>query len=142
MGAYQALESIPDGTYARIEGIASPRRGSYSRFLTRHEVFPLIASRLIVDRRGAPDESLRGYAFPYEGEGRLSRAGSRYEGVRDQFAQLGELPRGGDVWVLEDGVIPRRGWRIPLEALFWLLLVIGPLAVALSRASRGRRQAA
>jgi hypothetical protein len=138
MGAYAPLEQVPDGSFVRVEGIASPRRGAYSRFLSQHEVFPLIASRLLVDRRQAPDDSLRGYAFPFHGEGRLSRAGSRYEGVVDQFVHLQELPR--DAWVLEDGVVPRRGLRMPLEALFWLLLVIGPLAVALRRLLSAKKQ--
>ena len=119
LGAYAPLDAIPDGTFVRIEGIASPRRGSYSRFLRDHEVFPLIGSRILVDRPHAPDDSLRGYGFRYKGDGRLSRAGSHYEGVREQFAQAGELSRTGELWVLEDGASPHRGLRTPLEALFW-----------------------
>ena len=141
LGAYRPLDAVPDGARARLEGVASPRRGTYSRFLRDHEVFPLIGSRLLIDRVGAPDPALRGYGFRYRGEGRLSRAGDRYQGVRDQFVQAGELARSGEVWVLEDGLVPRRGLRIPLEALLWASVVAVALA-ALSRRALQRRNAA
>ena len=130
LGAYATLDPLPDGVYVRAQGVASPRRGSYSRFLSQHEVFTLIGSRLLIDRRNAPDDSLRGYGFQYSGAGRLSRAGARYQGIRDQFTELGELPRTGEVWVLEDSVVPRRGLRLPLEASLWLVLLAGSLFFA------------
>ena len=133
LGAYAALDALPDGALVRLEGIASPKRGTYSRLLRDHEVFPLIGSRLLIDRVGAPDPALRGYGFSYRGEGRLSRAAARYQGVRDQFVQAGELARSGEVWVLEDGVVPRRGLRIPLEALLWSAFALSALATLVRR---------
>ena len=136
LGAYQPLDDLPEGALVRLEGVASPKRGTYSRFLREHEVFPLIGSRLLIDRVGAPDPALRGYGFRYTGEGRLSRAGARYQGVRDQFVQAGELAKSGEVWVLEDGVVPRRGLRIPLEALLWGGLAAAAIVTLLSRIVR------
>jgi hypothetical protein len=136
LGAYQPLDAVPEGARVRLEGIASPKRGTYSRFLREHEVFPLIGSRLLIDRASAPDPALRGYGFRYTGEGRLSRAGARYQGVRDQFVQAGELAKSGEVWVLEDGVVPRRGLRIPLEALLWGGLAAAAAVALLSRIAR------
>lgn len=138
LGAYAALEQIPEGAFVRAEGIASPKRGTYSRFLRDHEVFPLIGSRILVDRPRAPDPALRGYGFHYAGEGRLSRAGSRYEGVRDQFAQAGELPKAGEVWVLEDGAAPGKGLRTPLEGLLWAGLCFASLSALAARLLRAR----
>ena len=138
MGAYADLEKIPDGAFVRLQGIASPKRAAYSRFFAQHEVFPLIASRLLVDRASAPDEAQRGFGFQYAGEGRLTRAGERYSGVREQFAQLGELPKSGEVWIVEDGVAPRRGLRIPLEGVFWLAMLGGALGVVVRRWRRAR----
>jgi hypothetical protein len=121
LGAYD-LEKAQDGAFARVEGIASPKRGSYSHF-GQHELFPLIASRILVDRAGEPDESARGLAFRYSGEGRLHRAEAegKWASVREKFYSAGELAKEGDVWVLEDGVAPRKGWRTPLEFAAWTL---------------------
>lgn len=138
LGAYAPLDAVPDGSFVRLEGLASPKRGTYARFFREHELFPLIGSRLLIDRAAPPDPSLRGYAFPYRGEGRLTRAGARYQGVRDQFVQAGELARAGDVWVVEDGVAPRRGLRIPLEAALWAGLAAASLATIATRLARRR----
>lgn len=122
LGAYE-LSQARDGAFARVEGIASPKRGTYSHF-GQHELFPLIASRILVDRAGEPDESARGLAFRYSGTGRLHLAGSdgKWAAVREKFYSAGELAREGDVWVFEDGVAPRKGWRLPLEFGGWVLV--------------------
>jgi hypothetical protein len=118
------LDGVPDGAFVKLEGIASPKRGSYSRFLREHEVFALVGSRILVDRAQPPDESLKGYGFRYSGDGRLARASTdhRWDAVRAAFADAGELPRDGELFVIEDGSSPRRGLRVPLEGGAWLLL--------------------
>lgn len=137
LGGYR-LEDARDGAFTRVEGIASPKRATYSRMFGEHELFPLIASRILIDRAGSPDESLRGYGFHYSGEGRLVRVGegSKWEAVREQFVSQGELARGGDVWVLEDGVSPHRGMIIPLQVGGWLLLALACAGAILIRARR------
>ncbi|MBS2025784.1 MAG: hypothetical protein JST92_25570 [Deltaproteobacteria bacterium] len=134
MGAYQ-IESVPDGSYVKVQGVASPKRGSWSRLFTDHEVFPLIASRILVDRRQAPDPGLKGYGFIYQGEGRLSivEVDGRWAGVREQFAQAGEVSKDGPLVVIEDGLVPRKGARVPAEVALWLALVLVPLAVLVRR---------
>ena len=138
LGAYD-LSRARDGVFAHVEGVASPKRGTYSRFFGQHELFPLIASRVLVDRAGEPDESARGLAFRYSGEGRLHRAepDGKWAAVREKFYAAGELAREGDVWVLEDGVAPRRGWRTPTEFGFWAALAAA-CAGLLARRIRGR----
>jgi hypothetical protein len=134
LGAYH-LEAARDGAYAKVQGIASPKRGTYSRFLAEHELFPLIASRILVDRARPADDSLRGFGFQFNGEGRLHRAeaGGRWEHVREQFVQAGELARQGDLWVLEEGASPGKGFAAPLESGLWLLLCCAPALVLLRR---------
>ena len=135
MGAYR-LDGVADGAYVKVEGIASPRRGSWSRLMTEHELFPLIGSRILVDRRRAPDPGMKGFGFKYAGEGRLSMVTdeSRWAGVREQFAVAGEVSKEGLVVVLEDGVVPRRGLRVPLEAAAWTALIAVSFAVLVRRA--------
>lgn len=139
MGAYR-LEGVPDGAYVKVEGIASPKRGTWSRMLGEHELFPLVASRILVDRARAPDPALKGFGFRYAGEGRLTwaRPEGRWAGVREQFEKAGELGREGAVAVIEDGVAPWRGWRTPLESGAWALLVVACVAVLSRRALRSR----
>jgi len=137
LGGY-TLEQAHEGAFVHIEGIASPKRASYSRMFSEHELFPLIASRVLVDRAQAPDESMRGFGFRYSGEGRLVRAeeGGKWDAVRRQFVEANELARSGDIWVLEDGVSPHRGWRLPLEAGAWAAACLGSAAVLLARLRR------
>ena len=132
-------EAAPEGAFVRATGIASPRRGSWSRFLQQHEVFPLIGSRILVDRARLPDESLRGYGFQYKGEGRLSRVreGGPWSGVREQFAAAGEFAKEGEVYVIEDGLVPRHGLRIPAETVLWSALALFCLAQLARRLLRG-----
>ncbi len=138
VGGYQ-LDQARDGAFARVEGIASPTRGHYSSMFSEHELFPLMASRILVDRARAPDESLRGFGFRYAGDGRLVRAeaGSKWDTIRRQFTDASELSRTGDIWVLEDGVSPRRGWRTPVEVGFWSALFLS-CAVTLALRARTR----
>jgi hypothetical protein len=134
LGAYD-LSRAQDGVFARVEGIASPKRGSYSHF-GQHELFPLIASRILVDRAGEPDDSARGLAFRYSGSGRLHRAEAegKWAAVREKFYSAGELAKEGDVWVLEDGVAPRKGWSTPAEFGGWILAAAACAAVLIRRA--------
>lgn len=138
LGAYPDLSGLPDGAFVQLEGVASPKRGTYSRFFREHEVFPLLASRFLIDRPGSPDESQRGYGFRYAGKGRLWRTSreTRFEGVREQFVKAGELAATGEVYVIEDGLAPRRGLRAPLEALLWAGLSALSLTVVLRRRLR------
>src|SRR5205823_2415737 len=103
-----------------------------------HEVFPLIGSRILIDRPQAPDESLKGYGFRYAGEGRLQRASSdpRWDAARATFAERGELPAQGELYVVQDGEVPGRGLRTPLEAGAWALLGLVCLALAARRLLR------
>ena len=137
LGAYRP-QGAPDGSFVRVEDFASPRRGTYSRLWRDHEVFALVGSRILVDRAQPADDSLRGFGFRYRGEGRIQRlsADPRYDGPRQQLAQLGELPAEGEVWVIEDGIAPRRGWRAPLESGLWTALTLVCCLVALRRAFR------
>ena len=130
LGAYD-LSRARDGAFAKVAGIASPKRGTYSRFFGQHELFPLIASRILVDHDGPPDEGARGLAFRWSGEGRLHHAelDGKWAAVREQFFASGELAREGDVWVLEEGVAPGRGWAAPLESGLWAAVCLGCLAV-------------
>jgi len=137
LGGYH-LESAADGAYAHVEGIASPKRASYSRLFTEHELFPLIASRILIDRAQAADESMHGYGFPYSGEGRLVRAaeGSKWDAVREQFVNADELAHAGDIWLLEEGLSPRKGWRIPLEVGSWAAAALACAITLLLRAKK------
>ena len=101
-----------------------------------HEVFPLIGSRNLVDRPGRPDDSLRGYAFRYSGEGRLARASGdqRWDGVRASFAAAGELSKESEIYFIEDGLAPRHGLRLPAATALWSLLCATCLAIVLRRA--------
>lgn len=141
LGGYSdpsSLSGAADGAYVHLEGVASPKRGTYSRFLREHEVFPLLASRFLIDRPGTPNDSLRGYGFRYSGDGRLWRASSesRFAGVREQFVKAGELAAVGEVYVIEDGVAPRRGFGAPLEFVLWGGLCTLCLAVVVRRKLR------
>lgn len=140
MGAYR-LEGVPDGAYVKVEGIASPKRGTWSRMFREHELFPLVASRVLVDRARAPDPALKGFGFRYAGEGRLTWAQpeGRWAGVREQFEQAGELGREGPVAVVEDGVVPRGGLRAPAESGAWALLALACVAVLVRRGLAARR---
>jgi hypothetical protein len=142
LGSYDYSQAR-DGLYARAEGVASPKRGTYSRLGGEHELFPLVASRILVDRAGPPDDAARGLAFHYSCAGRLSRAepGGKWEAVREKFYAQGELAKEGDVWVLEDGVEPRKGLAVPLEFALWALLALACAAVLLRRL-RARTSAA
>ena len=141
LGAYD-LSGAHDGAFVKAAGIASPKRGTYSRFFGQHELFPLIASRILVDHDGPPDEAARGLAFRWSGEGRLHRAeaNGKWAAVREQFFASGELAREGDVWVLEEGVSPRRGWGAPAESGAWAAVCLACLFV-LGRRMRERLRA-
>ena len=143
LGAYHP-DKAPGGAYVKVEGIAQPGRLSFSSALREHELFVLLGSRILVDRLGAPDESLKGYGFRYQGEGRLQRLSQapEYEGVRKQLAEKGEIAREGEVWILEDGAVPRRGFRTPLEAGFWALLCGVCASVAVRRLLRKKPEPA
>ena len=97
-----------------------------------------------MDRPQAPDEAARGLAFRWSGEGRLHRAepGGKWATVREQFFNHGELAREGDVWVLEEGTSPGRGWAAPLESGLWGLTCLGCLALLARRLSRRLRASA
>jgi hypothetical protein len=125
LGGYR-LENAQEGVFAHVEGIASPKRAEYSRMFGEHELFPLIGSRILIDRAGAPDDSLRGYGFKYSGDGRLVRATNegKWAAVREQFSAANELARQGDVWVLEDGLSPRKGLRVPMEVGLWAAIFL------------------
>jgi hypothetical protein len=135
LGAYD-LGRAREGAFAKAQGIASPQRGTSGHLSGEHELFPLVASRILVDRPGAPDPAAKGYGFPWTGEGRLSRAdpGGRWAAVREKFVALGELARTGDVWVLEQGVVPGKGVALPLEVAAWTLLGIVSGGLLLRRA--------
>ena len=141
LGAYD-LAGARDGAFAKAAGIASPKRGTYSRFFGQHELFPLIASRILVDHDGPPDEAARGLAFRWSGEGRLRRAEAdgKWAAVREQFLASGELAREGDVWVLEEGVSPGLGWAAPLEAGAWAAVCVLCLAVLARRLNERLRR--
>ena len=141
LGGYSSasqLDQIAEGAFVHLEGVASPKRGAYSRLLREHEVFPLIASRFLIDRPGSPDQSLRAYGFRYSGEGRFWRTSreTRFEGVRDQFVKAGELSASGEVYLIEDGTAPRKGVRAPLELILWGGLCAVSLAVVARRRLR------
>ncbi len=134
LGGYH-LDAAREGAFAKVSGVASPKRASYSRFFSEHELIPLIGSRILIDRDGSPSDDLRGFAFQYTGQGRLLRAeeGGKWGAVREQFSEAGELARQGDVWVLEDGLSPHQGMRVPLEVGGWGALSLACLAALLAR---------
>jgi hypothetical protein len=124
LGAYRP-EAAPEGAAVIVEGIASPKRGAYARLWRDHEVFPLVRSRVLIDRPRAPDASLEGYGFRYRNAGRIHRVDddAKWDAVRQKFADLGELPREGPIYVIDDGDVPGAGVRTPLEGAFWTLLL-------------------
>ena len=79
---------------------------------------------------------MKGFGFRYAGEGRaaLVTEESRWAGVREQFADSNEVSREGLVIVIEDGVVPRKGLRLPLEVLAWLGLLAVSSGVLVRRA--------
>ena len=84
---------------------------------------------------------MKGFGFRYSGEGRAWLVGEegRWSGVRGQFADANEVSREGVVVLIEDGVAPRKGLRIPLEALGWLGLLTVSVGVLVVRARRPSR---
>lgn len=123
-----------DGALATIEGIASPKRGSYSQWGDEWEVFALVGAPVLVRREpGAkpPGEnvaelvSLRGRLMKLEDAPssffeRLFRPASRYTSLRLAFQARGELPLGRTIWLLLDDEVPRSNFSaILVPLLLW-----------------------
>lgn len=149
--ANYSLDSLADGQRVRIEGMASPRRGSYTRWGERWEVFALIGTPLLV-RTTPGDAPEPNEAVSVQVEGRLVkldassssflerlvRPASRYSALKLTFEALGELPPGRTVFLVLDGVVPRSSFlAIAWPFVLWGLCLFA--AASAVRATRRRR---
>lgn len=137
------LDRAVDGAPVHVEGLATPRRGSFSRWGTDYQVLSLATVPVLVRRapEPVPPSNVAEY---YKGDGRLvkleeHRAGfferlvrpsARYTGIRQTFAALGDIPAGGTAWLLLEGDLPRRSFTgiavpIALWALVGLFVFLG-----------------
>lgn len=137
-------EGSEAGHWVKLSGIASPVRGTYTRFFTEYELLHLIGTPILVQRAEGKDVAeYRGYAFNWKGEGRLFRLADvpELEGVRKAFAEKGELSETSEVFLVKEGDVPRRGWG-PLGpiavylALFGVNLFFGLRRLRAERAAR------
>lgn len=138
------LDSLVDGQRVRIDGIASPRRGTYTRWGDNWEVFALIGTPLLVrttpgelpEKNVAERVTVEGRLVKLDASGssffeRLVRPASRYSALKLTFEALGELPAGRPVFLVLDGVAPRSSFfAIALPFVLWgLCLLVAASAV-------------
>ncbi len=129
-------EMAPSGSWVTVAGIASPVRGTYTRFFTAYELLHLLSSPVIVLRPEGKDVAeYRGYGFRYTGEGRLMRLSDVPElaEVRERFSEKGEIRRDAEVYLLKEGEIPRRGVGPWGAVAIYFFLFAGTLTVGWRR---------
>lgn len=144
------FDALADGQRVKLEGMASPRRGTYTRWGEQWEVFALVGTPLLV--RAVPGERPNGQvatqvkvdgrlirldASPAGFLERLVRPASRYTTLKLTFEALGELPAGRSVFLVLDGVVPRSSFfAIALPFVLWglcLLAAAGAVRATLRR---------
>lgn len=148
------FERLQEDAFVRVEGIASPRRGSYTRSGEAYEVFALVGTPLLVRKEKstaprAPDVAelmvLEGRVLKLEPRAsgffeRLVRPASRYNSLKLKFDALGELPPGRTAFLLLDGQVPRLGFLSLLFPLALWGLSLTLVGVALRRALERRKR--
>lgn len=149
--AHYRLDALGDGQRVRVEGIASPRRGTYTRWGETWEVFALIGTPLLVrtvpgdlpEKNVAERVTVEGRLVKLDASGssffeRLVRPASRYSALKLTFEALGELPAGRPAFLVLDGVVPRSSFfNIAWPFVLWGLCLL--VAVSAVRATLRRR---
>ena len=145
------FDDLADGQRVRLEGIASPRRGSYTRWGEEWEAFALIGTPLLVRREPGPRPdanaaelvTVEGRLMRLDASGsgfveRLLRPAARFTPLKLTFEARGELPPGRDVFLVLDGELPRSSLSsILLPFVLWGLCLL--VAVSAVRATLRRR---
>lgn len=117
-GAYRP-DALSHNVPARIEGVAGRVSARFQRWGNRFEVVAVDGTSVLVRR----DPQTRAFAPGQRllAEGRLVRdtEAPEYAPIfADMVRQGGAQPAGSHLYLLLDGEMPRRGWRVP--ALLWV----------------------
>lgn len=151
-GQYR-FDALADGLWVRLEGIASPRRGNYSRWGDQWEVYALVGTPLLVRARpGTQVEANTAELVSVQGRllrldtsasgfvERLLRPAARYTSLKLTFEALGELPADRATYLVLDGDVPRSSlFALASPLVLWGLCLL--VAVTAVRSTLRRRAA-
>lgn len=147
------FDALADGQRVRLEGIASPKRGSYARWGRQWEVYALVGTPLLVRARPGPRvDAHTAEVVAVEGRlvqldaspsgflERLVRPAARYTSLKLTFEALGELPADRTTYLVLDGDLPRSSpFALATPLVLWGLCLF--VAVSAVRSTLRRRAA-